>query len=249
MLWPSDSRGMKESLSIVLPVYNEEESIKNVISDIFLHVGNYTDNFEVIVVDDGSVDRTPAVLNEIKKEYADINVVSHDKNRGYGSAIRKGIDLSGKDWIFVMDSDGQFRVTDFAGFWMNKNGYDFILGYRAERRDNLYRIWLADIGRSLGNRLLRAHIKDINCGFKLFRSSFLKNVELISTGGCINFEILFRLLASDVRFTQLPVAHYNRIAGRSTGGSIKVILGILSDSLKVIYAKQKREYPLRQGRS
>lgn len=228
---------MEESLCVILPAFNEEENIKNVVSDVISHIRNYGKNFEVIVVNDGSTDRTLKMLGEIKTLYPELKIVSYGKNKGYGWAIRKGIEFSQKEWIFIMDLDGQFRIDDFEIFWNNRKSYDFILGYRAIRRDNTYRLWLSKLGNYIANLFLEKKVKDINCGFKLFKLSDLRNISLISTNGCIYFEILFYLLKSKNKFLQLPIQHHRRKAGKQSGGNLRIVLRNLLEGRRIVCCK------------
>ena len=226
---------MRENLSIILPTFNEESNIKSVISDVIPHIRKYIKNFEVIVINDGSTDMTLRILNGIKMSYPELKVISRETNKGYGSAIRTGIEFSQKEWIFIMDSDGQFRINDFRTFWGNRQKYDFILGYRKHRKDNLYRTFLGKFGNIISKLFLKERINDINCGFKLFKAEDLKRAPLSSSGGIINFEILYNLFKRKKKFAQFPVPHYKRTKGKSTGGRLGVITKIILEGVNIIF--------------
>jgi len=227
-----------EGLSIVIPVYNEEANIKNVVSNSIFYIRNYLKNFEIIAVNDGSQDTTSARLAEMQILYPELKIFSNKKNKGYGFAVRKGIEYSRKEWVLVMDGDGQIRIEDFQLFWENRKYYDFILGYRKRRNDNLYRVILAKFGNCISNLVLGKQIKDINCGFKLLKKKDLEKITLKSEGNIISFEILYNLFKNNKdRFLQLPVRHYKRKQGKQTGGRFDVIIKILLEGLKVIFWK------------
>lgn len=120
----------QDGLSIVLPVFNEEGNIKNVLIDIIVNLHVYIEDFEIIVVDDGSTDRSLNILNHLNLKYPQLKLIRNYKNEGYGAAIRKGIRNAQKEWLLIMDSDGQFRIDDFKSFWDERLSYDFIIGYR-----------------------------------------------------------------------------------------------------------------------
>ncbi|MBN2120947.1 MAG: glycosyltransferase family 2 protein [Candidatus Omnitrophica bacterium] len=229
---------MSESLSIVLPTYNEEENIREIVSDTVSCVARYTDGFEIILVDDGSTDRSRQIINQVRADNLKIKSISHSRRQGYGSAIRTGISLAKGKWVLIMDSDGQYRIDDFGDFWRSKDNYDFIIGYRVNRKDNLYRRGLAEIGNLLAIILLKKRIKDINCAFKLFKLEDLKTIPLTSSGNCIYFDILYNLIRNKDKFAQLPVKHYSRRNGRQTGGTPKVILRIIWEALRIICGKK-----------
>lgn len=227
---------MRNSLSVILPVFNEEVNIERVVYSDISYLRKHIDDFEIIAVDDGSTDLTVKILCELKQKYPELIVITHKVNRGYGFALRTGISSSNKEWVFLIDADGQFVMDDFSLFWRRRQDYDFILGYREYRSDNLYRVILGKAGNVLSNYFLKKRIKDINCGFKLFRSKDLKSLYLSASGGIINFEILYRLLRKKKpKFLQLPVKHYRRARGKQTGGRLDVILKILLEGSKVIF--------------
>jgi glycosyltransferase involved in cell wall biosynthesis len=226
---------IQERLSVVFPVYNESSRIKETISETILSLRKYIKYFEIIAVNDGSIDNTQSLLDEMKLSYPELIIVSGSENKGYGAAIRKGIDLALNEWIAVIDSDGQYSADDLSGFWERRHSFDFILGYRRIRKDNLYRKYLAITGNIIGRFFLKANVKDINCGFKLFRRCDLEKISLISTGGCVYFEILLRLFKNGRNnFLQLPVEHYTRKCGIQTGGKFAIIFKIIIDGAKVI---------------
>ena len=226
-----------QSLSIILPLYNEEKNIKNLITEIIINIKNYTDNFEIILINDGSIDKTPNIIKTIAARYPELSIINHLKNKGYGAAVRTGLNNAEKEWLLIMDADGQFKIDDLKASWVKKSSYDFILGYREKRDDNPYRSLLGKIGNLIANLFLKTpvFVKDINCSFKLFRANQLKSIPLESKGGIISFEILYKLLKNNKPlFIQLPVQHYKRIHGKSTGGKFKTIIKIILEGTKII---------------
>ena len=221
----------KQGLSIILPVYNEEKDINNVVASIIKNIPGHIPGFEIILVNDGSTDKTKDILRSLSARYAALRIANNAVNQGYGAAIKKGIAKAEKEWLLIMDGDGQFRIDDLEVFWNEKSNYDFIIGFRKKRRDNLYRTLLGAGGNLLANLRLGTNIfiKDINCGFKLFKTQDLKTIRLLSTGGLISFEILYKLLKRKRMFIQLPVAHYKRKTGKSTGGRLITIIKIIGE--------------------
>lgn len=228
-----------QSLSVILPVYNEEQNIKNVVKKIAAGINNYTDTFELIIVNDGSTDKSGEILKNLASQCSFIRFIHCKNNKGYGAAISKGIAVATKEWTLIMDADGQFRINELKNFWDRKSSYDFIIGYRKRRSDNLYRRVLGKTGNFIANLFLKTNtpIQDINCGFKLFKTNELKTIPIISNGAIISFEILYRLLENKRLFAQLPVTHYKRIGGKSTGGRFNIIMQIILESIKLISNK------------
>lgn len=224
-----------QGLSIILPVYNEEKNIKDVIVEIITNVKNCTNNFEIILINDGSSDKSADIIKNLMIEYPSLRLINNERNEGYGASIRKGISHAEKELLLIMDADGQFRMDNLNAFLDKKPYYDFIIGYRKKRSDNLYRKLLGKLGNFIAHLFLKANIfiKDINCGFKLFNTADLKTIPLKSSGGTISFEILYKLLQNKRSFIQLPVTHYKRIAGKSTGGKLNTIIKIISELIKL----------------
>lgn len=227
----------EDGLSIVLPVYNEESNIREVVEGVFSVIGKITDNFEIIAIDDGSNDNSLVILRKIALSYPLLRIIQNSKNIGYGAAIRRGITAAQMDWFLFMDADGQFRIDSLKEFWKIRKSYDFIIGYRAHRSDGIYRRILGQVGNIFANFFMGSNIfiKDITCGFKLFKTEDLKNIPLISTGGVINFEVLSKLFKlHKVKFIQLPVKHYSRLKGVASGGNIRVILVRVLEFIRII---------------
>ena len=223
-------------LSIVLPVFNEADVIEEVVVSINLYVSRLVVDVEIIAVDDGSTDGTLEVLNRLGQSMPTLKVISHQKNVGYGGALVSGIKAAGKTWILLMDSDGQMQIDSLQEAWSYRNEYDLLLGYRKQRADSFYRRILGKTGNTVSNMLLGHRLRDINCGFKLFKRDLIQPLKLSSTGNIINFEILYLLFKNhlSLRFFQFPVTHYSRKVGKSTGGNPKVIYKIIVEGIKVL---------------
>jgi glycosyltransferase involved in cell wall biosynthesis len=223
-------------LSIILPVYNEEKNIEAVFRDILGEIVNYITDFEIIFVNDGSTDSTGQFLAKLAEGYSAVRILTALQNEGYGAAIKNGIVAAGKEWALVMDADGQLEIKDLKKFWRIKEPYDLILGYRIRRNDSFCRRLLGWSGNLFANILLGQSlwIKDINCGFKLFRTQSIKTLPLMATGNSIYFEILYRLSGRGLRFTQLPVTHLKRRQGKPTGGKPKTIIRIFWEGFKIL---------------
>lgn len=209
-------------ISIILPVYNEEKNVGFMLASIFDFFKKSNLPYEIIAVNDGSKDGTGKILDEYKKT-ENIVVVSHDKNLGYGAALRSGFDAAKGDLIFFTDSDCQFDIKDIVPFLEKIKDNDFVIGFRKNREDPLNRILYAVIFRFLAVIFFGVKVKDADCAFKLFRSYVLSDLNLVSDGALINLEILAKAQKRNYKFVELPVRHFERTEGKQTGGSFKVI--------------------------
>lgn len=216
-------------ISIVLPIYNEEKSIEKVIDSIRVFFNKKGQNYEIIAVNDGSQDKTGDILKIYKEN---IRVVTHAKNIGYGAALRSGFKEAKGDLIFFMDSDGQFDIKDINNFLEKIKDYDFIAGYRKERKDPRHRSIFANIFKFIVRILFGLKSKDIDCAFKLFKRDTLSKINLESNGALINLEIFILARQNGFNFIELPVSHFKRAEGKPTGGNFFVIFKAMANLMR-----------------
>lgn len=224
-------------LSIVLPVFNEEAIIDKTIREIYDYAKSFIGNVEIIAVNDGSTDGTLRVLDQSAYSLSNLKIVSHAHNRGYGEALRSGIKAAQNPWVLLMDADGQFHIDSLGGLWPCRLDYDVLLGYRRKRTDSFYRVVLGGLGNTLSKILLSHPIRDINCGFKIFKREVICSLPLSSKGGIINFEILYRLFKKypSIKLNQYPIEHYPRESGKAKGGKPNKIFKIIVEGIKIIF--------------
>jgi len=213
-------------ISIVLPAYNEEKNIKKTVDSIFDFFIKkdklYSELFEIIVVNDGSKDKTADILDGYKS-IKNVQVISHQKNLGYGAALRSGFDAAKGDLIFFTDSDCQFDIKDIDDFLKEIKNYDFVIGYRKNRKDSQVRIFNGFLLRLAARFLFGVKVRDVDCAFKLFKKEVIKSLILSENGALINLEILALAQKKHYKFLELPVSHFYRTEGNPTGGNLKVI--------------------------
>ncbi|HEY6411790.1 MAG TPA: glycosyltransferase family 2 protein, partial [Ktedonobacteraceae bacterium] len=211
------------SLSVVLPAYNEEQVIASTVEQVTHELANLTTDFEVIVVNDGSTDRTGAVLSALQKLDQRICVLTHTRNQGYGATLADGFAAATKDLTFFMDSDGQFDIRELKRFLFLIDAYDAVIGYRVKRQDTWMRKLNAWGWKLVVKLALGMHVRDIDCAFKLLRTDFLQRHPLETRGAMINAELLYRLNAAGCTLREVGVRHLPRRSGRATGANLRVI--------------------------
>lgn len=220
------------SLSFVLPCYNEEENIEQMVIDSVEVCSKLADQYEIIVVNDGSKDKSLQILEELVKRYNVLKVINQS-NTGYGGAIKRGFTESKMDWIFFTDSDRQFNLNDLYSFIPFTSNFKFIFGYREKRADSFHRILIAKMLK-VWNKLwlgFPLYIKDIDCAFKLMhREDFERTYPIISSGGMVNSEFILKIHKLGYQIKQIPVHHYSREKGQSTGSNPKVILRAIKET-------------------
>jgi glycosyltransferase involved in cell wall biosynthesis len=229
---------LEQSLSVVLPAYNEEEVIIGTVSTVLQALETWNLDYEVIVVNDGSADRTGILLEELAAKKPRLKIVTHPVNRGYGAALISGFAAASKELSFFMDSDGQFSIDELHQFLPFAYGYDAVIGYRLQRQDPWIRKLNAWGWKQLVTLMLGVHVRDIDCAFKLYHTSFLHRQQLETQGAMINAEILYKLQREGGQIKQIGVHHLPRQGGKATGANIKVILRAFRELF--IYARKWR---------
>lgn len=214
-----------ESVSVCMPAYNEEENLPDMIADVVRTMRARCDDFEIVVTNDGSRDRTGEVLEELRKIYPELKPVHHERNQGYGAAVYTAFSHATKDLIFFTDSDRQFVLEDIDRLYPRLAEADLVVGYRAPRRDPWLRVWFGHGWSALVTLLFGYTARDIDCAFKLFRREAFERVgpSIRARGATFSAEWLVRSLRAGYRIAEVPVRHQPRRAGSPTGARIDVI--------------------------
>lgn len=228
----------REGISVILPAYNEDANIAHAINQALGVIPHLTDDWEIIVVDDGSTDRTSDVI----KEYAGLNErfipIRHPSNRGYGAALKSGITNAKKDLIFFCDSDLQFNIMEIDKLLLWIDSYDIVIGYRVKRQDSFQRRLNAFGWNLVVRLLLKIKVRDIDCAFKMFRRQVFDKIKIDAVGAMVNTDILAQSVKFGFKIKEVPVSHYPRLKGRQTGARLRVILKAFKE-LFYLYRKLK----------
>lgn len=204
------------SLSAVFPAYNDGGSIASMIAAASIAVRQVSDDYEIIVVNDGSADYTATVLEEMGKKYPELKVVQHPENRGYGAALQTGFKTATKDWVFYTDGDSQYNPLELPLLVdALHDGVDVVNGYKLTRNDSLIR---AVIGRAYHNFVklfFGIRIKDVDCDFRLIPRRIINEIELESMSGAICLEMVKKIEDAGYVIAEVPVNHYSRKYGVS----------------------------------
>lgn len=224
--------GPVQSISMVLPAYNEEANIERAVRHADAALGATGLDAELIVVNDGSRDGTGAILTALKVELPRLRVVEHFPNRGYGGALRAGFAAARHEWIVQSDSDNQFDYSELPWLIQLARGNDLVVGFRSPRRDPWMRR-LNGWGWNFLIRLLFGYVvRDIDCAFRLVRRSALERVSLTSNGAMISTELLAGAKARGFSMVETRVTHLPREGGHPTGANPRVIALAFRDLLQ-----------------
>ena len=213
------------SISLVMPAYNEADNIEPMIAEATPALEAVADDYEILVVDDGSADETAAVTRRVMETHPHVRLVQHPVNQGFGAAVFTGFTNAEKDWILYTDADRQFVLSELARFMPHLDRADLIAGYRAPRRDPFLRVLYGKGWSMLCTLMFGYTVRDVDCGFKLFRREIVQTLapQIASRGATFSIEWLVRAKRAGYRFAELPVSHRPRVAGSQTGANIRVI--------------------------
>jgi putative flippase GtrA len=212
------------SISVVLPAYNEEQVISRTVAAVLLALEAWRLDFEVLVVNDGSTDRTGEIVEALVETYPRVRLIAHATNEGYGASLVSGFAVATKELTFFMDSDGQFDIQDLQKFFPIIDTYDAVIGYRLDRQDSWLRKLNAWGWKHLVGLVLGVHVRDMDCAFKLLHTEFLHQHPLETRGAMINAELLYRLTRAGCSYKEMGVHHLPRLHGKATGARPSVIL-------------------------
>jgi glycosyltransferase involved in cell wall biosynthesis len=234
----SKSKGASSTvreLSVVLPAYNEEANIERVVRSCVAYLEARMPDYELLVVNDGSHDRTGEILNRLQNEFPRLRPLHHPQNRGYGAALRTGFDAASKRFVFYMDGDGQFDISDLDHLLPLATDEDHIVtGFRIERRDPFIRRLNAKLfGGWLVRIMLGVRVRDLNCAFKLIPKKVFERIVLESPGALINAELYGRAVRKGFGIKEVGVHHYPRPAGVQTGAHLRVIIRAFYDLFRL----------------
>lgn len=213
-----------DKLSVFLPTYNEEGNIETVVAKTKKVLEKVAGEWEIIIVEDGSKDKTPEITDNIAKTDKRIKVVHHKPNRGYGGALKTGFETAKYPWVAFTDSDGQFDFSEITKFIEKKDEADLILGIRKKRADSFARTVFTFGWATIARIFLGLKAKDYSCGFKMIKKEVYNAIQpLVGEEKVTQIEMLVKARKMGFKFKEVVVNHYPRTSGTQTGANIKVV--------------------------
>ena len=206
----------KPGVSVFFPAYNDSGTIASLVITALQTARRLTPDFEVIIVNDGSADATGRIADELARTYPQVRVVHHDRNRGYGGALRSGFAAAAHELIFYTDGDAQYDPTELEVLWPALGeDVDLVNGYKISRSDPLHRIAIGRIYHHTVKLLFGLKVRDVDCDFRLLRAEIFDRVALEKSSGVICLEMMKKIQDAGFRIAEVPVHHYHRAFGRS----------------------------------
>jgi len=224
-------------LSLFFPAYNEEENLDLTVEKAIPVLKKVADKFEILIINDGSKDKTGDVASKLAKKYKFIRIITHNPNRGYGAALKSGFYNSKYNWIVFTDADGQFDFSEVDKFIkkQKETNADLVIGYYLKRAVCKTTVLTSKLWELLVNILFGLKVTDTDCGFKLFRKKVFEKISKLEAerGPFITSEYLIKAKKAGFKIAEVGVHHYPRKGGKATGRSMKVVLTGLSDLIKL----------------
>jgi glycosyltransferase involved in cell wall biosynthesis len=203
-------------LTVFFPAYNDSGTIASLVVAAVQTAGRLTPDFEVLVIDDGSTDSTAEIIDEMARIYPQVRAIHHERNRGYGGALRTGFASAAKDWIFYTDGDAQYDPREMTRLWEKMSeSVDLVNGYKISRSDPLHRIVIGRVYHHTVKWLFGLRVRDVDCDFRLLRRSIFDRVTLEKSSGVICLEMMKKITDAGFSIVEVPVHHYHRAYGKS----------------------------------
>ena len=233
-------------LTIFFPAYNDAGTIPSMVIGAVMTARTLTDDFEVVVVNDGSRDSTGPVLEELARMCPSLRVVTHPENRGYGAALRTGFASATKEFVFYTDGDAQYDPRELSELWVRMTpGVDLVNGYKISRSDPLHRIIIGRLYHHTVRALFGLRVRDVDCDFRLMRRSIFDRVHLEKSSGVICLELMKKVQDAGGRIVEAPVHHFHRAYGTSQFFNFPRIARTLLDIAQLwtvlVWRKQHQE--------
>ena len=224
------------NLSVVLPAFNEEECVAVAVTRAMDVLPGLARDWEVIVVDDGSTDRTPEILEELARtHYPRVRFLRHKVNLGYGAALRTGFSHARYDTVFYTDSDNQFDIGELAHALPMMRDHDVLVGFRVYRYDSPLRVIVSWGYNTLVRVLFRVRVRDVDCAFKIFRREVLDKIDIETTNFFVDTELVAKARKWNFRLVEKGVRHYPRMAGET-----KIEPSDIPRTLRVVFQMWRR---------
>lgn len=224
-------------LSIIVPIYNEEENIRLLYETILNSITDKIEQFEIILVNDGSVDNSYHLLEQISLDDDRVHIIHFEKNYGQTSAIWAGMKIASGKYISLMDADLQTNPRDILKLYPYLDTYDFINGNRNNRQDSFIKKISSIVGNSFRNFITKDTIQDTGCPMKLFKREIIDCLFL--------FEGMHRFLPTLAKINgysviEIPVSHQKRKFGKSKYGIFNRAFVGLMDAFVVGWIKKRQ---------
>jgi len=236
------------SVSLCFPVYRDESTVRVVAEKALRLLASLTDRYEVIIVDDGSPDRSGEIAEEIARKDAHVRVIHHERNLGYGAALRSALGAARFDYVCLTDGDDQYEVEDFRRLLKLREHYDLVITFRYRKIYSSLRIFISWVYNRLLRFLFRSPFRDVSTGLRMVRRSILEEIPLEATSTFIGAELAIKAMLKGYRVGEVGIQTFPRSFGSGSTTSPRSILATLRDMWRIYRRVFSDEYDLPAGR-
>lgn len=238
------TEGSSESITVFFPVYNDENTIERVTLKAIDVCRQLTDDFEVIIVNDGSPDDSGRIADALAARHDHVSVIHHETNRGYGAAIRTGLAASTKAWICFTDGDDEYDLHDLVKLWRLRPYYSLVITFRFIRRYSSSRVVISRIYNQVLRRLFRTSYRDISTGLRLVDRQVVERLNLEATSPFIGAEITIKTMLMGYPVGEVGIQTFPREFGRGGSTSVRNIALTISDMVRTYRLIFSKDYGL-----
>ncbi|HEV8240580.1 MAG TPA: glycosyltransferase family 2 protein [Thermoanaerobaculia bacterium] len=229
-------------VSLFFPVYRDESTVERVTRKSIRVLEELASDHEVLIVDDGSPDRAGDVADELARELPNVRVIHHERNLGYGAALRTGFRAARHEWIAFTDGDDEYEVDDLRKLLRLRDRYDLVITFRYAKRYSNLRIFISFVYNKLLRRVFQTRFRDVSCGLRLIRKEIADELELQSTSPFIGAEIAIKTMLKGFRIGEVGIQTFPRQFGRGASTSPRNIWATIVDMRRVYRAVFSPEY-------
>jgi glycosyltransferase involved in cell wall biosynthesis len=238
----------KPDITIFFPVYNDENTIVTMVEKCLSVLQEIANCYEVIIVNDGSPDNSGKVADEMAKKHEHVRVIHHTQNKGYGAAIKTGMENANYEWICFTDGDDEYDIEDLRKMIRLKDYYDLIITFRYVKLYSTIRVFISSIYNKIFRLVFRTNYRDISTGLRLMRKSVFNELSIISDSPFIGAEITLRTMLKGFRVGEMGIQTFPREFGKGASVSPKNILRTIKDMRKVYQNIFSSTYELPENR-
>ena len=241
--------GDSDSVSLFFPVYKDERTVRTVTQKARLLLASLGCTHEIVIVDDGSPDRSGEIADELAREHAEVRVIHHPKNLGYGAAVRSGIAASRYEIVCMTDGDDEYEMEDFRKLLKLKERYDLIITFRYRKIYSSTRIFVSWVYNVLLRFFFRTPFRDVSTGLRIVRRAVLQDLELESSSPFVGAELAIKAMLKGYRVGEVGIQTFPRSFGSGSSTSIPNILATIRDMWRIYHRVFSDEYELPSGRA
>ena len=238
----------KPEITIFFPVYNDENTIANMTEKCINVLKDVASNYEVIIINDGSPDNSGAVADEMAKQFEHVRVIHHPHNKGYGAAIKSGLENAQYEWVCFTDGDDEYDIEDLRKMIRLKDYYDLIITFRYVKLYSTMRVFISGMYNKIFRLVFRTNYRDISTGLRLMRKSVYNDLTIISDSPFIGAEITLRTMLKGFRVGEMGIQTFPREFGKGASVSPKNIIRTIKDMRKVYQNIFSSTYELPKNR-